>query len=71
MNYNTKIAELEKKHSQLNVEIDKMEKNHPGVEAVRVADMKKQRLAIRDEISRLRRLDWEDKHERVDFDDDR
>ena len=71
MDYKTKIAELEKQHHKLNVEIDKMEKNHPGVDTLRVASTKKERLALRDEISRLNRLDWEDKYERVDFDDDR
>jgi hypothetical protein len=71
MDYNSKIAELEKRHTLLDNDIDKMERNHPGVEQVRVATMKKERLAIKDEISRLRRLAWEETYERVDFSDDR
>ena len=33
--------------------------------------MKKKKLALKDEISRLTKLQWEHDHESVDFDDDR
>lgn len=71
MSYRERIRHLEQLHEELDREIDKMEKNHPHVEEVRVHDMKKKRLQYRDELSRLRKLQWEDDHERVDFDDDR
>ncbi len=71
MSYAGRIKHLEDLHSKLNKEIDDMEKNHPHVDESRVAEMKKQRLAYKDELSRLRRLQWEWEHERVDFDDDR
>ena len=48
-----------------------MEKNHPHVEETKVHDMKKKRLQILDELSKLRKLQWEEDHERVSFDDDR
>lgn len=71
MSYRERIRHLEQLHEAIDREIDKMEKNHPHVEETRVHDMKKQRLLYRDELSRLRKLQWEEDHERVDFDDDR
>lgn len=71
MPHKARIKELEYLHRQIDAEIDKMERNHPGVEEVKVHDMKKQRLAYRDELSRLRKLQWEWDHERVHFDDER
>lgn len=71
MSYRERIKHLEQLHGELDREIDKMEKNHPHVEEVRVHDMKKKRLQYRDELSRLRKLQWEEDHERVNFDDDR
>lgn len=71
MPYKTRIAELETLHRNLDIEITKMEKNHPGVHEAKVHDMKKQRLQYRDELSRLRKLQWEWDHERVEMEDDR
>lgn len=71
MTYRERIKHLEQMHREIDSEIDKMEKNHPHVEETRVHDMKKKRLQYRDELSRLRKLAWEEEHERVDFDDDR
>lgn len=71
MPYKQRIRELEALHRQIDTEIDIMEKNHPHVEEVKVQDMKKQRLQYRDELSRLRRLQWDHDHERVHLDDDR
>lgn len=71
MSYRERIKHLEQLHKQINEEIDKMERNHPHVQEHKLHDMKKQRLAYRDELSRLNRLQWEEDHERVDFDDDR
>lgn len=71
MSYEARIKHLEQLHEEINREIDNMEKNHPHVEETRVHDMKKKRLQYRDELSRLRRLQWEEDHERVEWDDDR
>lgn len=71
MSYRERIKHLEQLHKQLNEEIDKMERNHPHVQELKLHDMKKQRLSYRDELSRLNRLQWEEDHERVNLDDDR
>lgn len=65
--YKAKIQHLEEMHRVLNKQIDDMERNHPHVEVDKLTEMKKQKLKIKDEISRLNRLQWEHDHERVDF----
>ena len=67
MVYKAKIKHLEEMHRVLNKQIDDMEKNHPHVELNKLSEMKKQKLAIKDEISRLNKLQWEHDHERVDL----
>lgn len=67
--YKEKIKQLEEMHQALNKQIDEMEKNHPHVAVDKLTEMKKKKLAIRDEISRLIRLQWEHDHERVDLGD--
>lgn len=69
--YKAKIQHLEEMHRVLNKQIDDMERNHPHVEVEKLTDMKKRKLQLKDEISRLNRLQWEHDHERVDFGDDR
>ena len=65
--YKAKIQHLEEMHRVLNKQIDDMERNHPHVEVDKLTEMKKQKLRIKDEISRLNKLQWEHDHERVDF----
>jgi hypothetical protein len=65
--YKAKIQHLEEMHKVLNKQIDDMERNHPHVEVDKLTEMKKQKLKIKDEISRLNRLQWEHDHERVDL----
>lgn len=67
--YKEKIRHLEEMHRVLNKQIDDMERNHPHVEVNKLADMKKRKLQLRDEISRLNRLQWDHDHERVDLGD--
>lgn len=67
--YKEKIKHLEEMHRVLNKQIDDMERNHPHVEVNKLAEMKKRKLMLRDEISRLNRLQWEHDHERVDLGD--
>lgn len=57
--YEGRIKHLEQLHYDLNKRIDDMEKNHPHVDETHVHDWKKQRLRIKDELSRLRRLQHE------------
>lgn len=70
MTYDNRIKHLEQLHQELDNRIDFMENKHPHVEETKLHDMKKQRLAYRDELSRLRRLQWEES-QIVDFEDDR
>jgi uncharacterized protein YdcH (DUF465 family) len=67
--YKAKIKHLEEMHRSLNTQIDDMERNHPHVEVDRLAEMKKKRLAVKDEVARLNKLQWEHDHERVDLGD--
>ena len=67
--YKAKIKHLEEMHRSLNTQIDDMERNHPLVEVDKLAEMKKKRLAVKDEVARLNKLQWEHDHERVDLGD--
>ena len=67
--YKAKIKHLEEMHRSLNTRIDDMERNHPHVEVDKLAEMKKKRLAVKDEVARLNKLQWEHDHERVDLGD--
>lgn len=67
--YKEKIKHLEEMHRVLNKQIDDMERNHPHVEVDKLSEMKKHKLALRDEISRLNKLQWDHDHERVDLGD--
>lgn len=69
--YKAKIKHLEEMHRVLNNQIDDMERNHPHVEVEKLTDMKKRKLQLRDEISRLNKLQWEHDHEHVNYGDDR
>jgi len=67
--YKAKIKQLEESHKILNKQIDDMERNHPHVQEVKLAEMKKKKLLIKDEISRLNKLQWDHDHESVDLGD--
>ena len=67
--YKAKIKQLEESHRVLNKQIDDMERNHPHVEEAKLAEMKKKKLLIKDEISRLNKLQWDHDHESVDLGD--
>lgn len=69
--YKAKIKQLEESHRVLNKQIDDMERNHPHVDVTTLADMKKRKLMIRDEIGRLNKLQWDYEHETIHGDDDR
>lgn len=70
--YEGRIKHLEQLHSDLNKRIDDMERNHPHVDEVHVHEWKKQRLHVKDELSKLRRLQHESmSREMDDWPDDR
>lgn len=69
--YKAKILHLEEMHKVLNKQIDDMERDHPHVEVEKLSEMKKRKLQLKDEISRLNRLQWEHEHEHLDYGDDR
>ena len=57
-------------HRVLNKQIDDMERNHPHVEVEKLSNLKKQKLQLKDEISRLTRLQWEEENERTGYGDE-
>ena len=67
VSYKERIKHLTEMHKVINKKIDDMEKNHPHVEETKLMEMKKQRLSIKDEVSRLTKLQWEQDHEHVDL----
>ena len=46
------VAELERRHEALEKEIEDA-LNHPGIDNLTLADLKKRKLLLKDEISRL------------------
>jgi hypothetical protein len=69
--YENRIKHLEELHRVLDKQISDLLRDHPHVEESKVAEMKKQKLQLKDEISRLQRLQWEDTNETLNYDDDR
>lgn len=67
--YENRIKHLEEAHRVLNKQIADMDRNHPHVEESKVAELKKKKLQLKDEISRLQRLQWEHDHETIHDDE--
>jgi len=67
--YREKIHQLQESHRILNKQIDDMERNHPHVEVEKLSEMKKRKLQIKDEISRLTKLQWEEDTQRTGYGD--
>jgi len=68
--YREKIHQLQEAHRTLNKQIDDMERNHPHVEVEKLSEMKKRKLQIKDEISRLTKLQWEEDTQRIGYGDE-
>lgn len=68
--YENRIRHLETMHEALDKRIDALEKTGVFTDP-QLAEMKKQKLQIRDQLSDLRRRQWEHDHETVDMGDDR
>lgn len=66
MPYRDRIAKLREDHQQLNVQIDRLEREHlaeenGGVSSEQMSELKKKRLQYLDEIRRLERLQYEER----------
>jgi hypothetical protein len=53
MSMQSHLAELEKKHQALEAEIDEC-LTHPAVDDLRIVELKRKKLQVKDEIERLR-----------------
>ena len=53
MSMESHLAELERKHQALEKELEDAI-NHPGADTLELADLKKRKLQLKDEISRLK-----------------
>ena len=66
--YKTRIKHLEETHRVLDKQINQLLST--GVfEDIKIQEMKKQKLQLKDEIRRLNRLQWDHDHETVHFDE--
>ena len=70
MSYKGRIQHLEEMHRLLDKQITEMQTNHPGVDIEHLAELKKKKLQLKDEISRLQRLQWEEDTQRIGYGDD-
>lgn len=70
MSYKGRIKHLEEMHRLIDKQINEMQVNHPHVDEVHLAEMKKKKLHLKDEISRLRKLQWEEETQRVGYGDE-
>lgn len=70
MSIETRIRQLEHLHTDVDNKISVMEKNSPLTQETLLHELKKQRMAYRNELSSLRKLQYEES-QRVHFDDDR
>ncbi len=52
MSVNAHVKELRKKHLHLSQQVEEAQK-HPGIDDLEIATLKKQKLRIKEEISRL------------------
>ena len=55
MSMNSHLQELNKKHQHLSEAVETAQRS-PGTDDLRIADMKKQKLRIKEEIARLSRV---------------
>lgn len=70
MSYHSRIQQLERLNKELDTQISNMEKSE-NIDEGKLQEMKKLHADYFNEIRRLNRLQWEEDHERVKFDDDR
>ena len=68
--YKARIRQLEELYNNLTVKISVVEKADP-IDTVVLAELRNQRQTVLNELSKLRRLQWDYDHETVNMDDDR
>ena len=69
MPYRNRISFLQETHRRLDRQISQLEESNASAEDI--TNLKKKKLDIKDEISRLTRLQFEAERETVNWDDDR
>ncbi|WP_333867886.1 YdcH family protein [Cypionkella sp.] len=52
MTVTSHIAELKKKHDSLSETVDRAQRS-PGIDGLRIAELKKQKMKLKEEIGRL------------------
>jgi hypothetical protein len=70
MSYKSRIKHLEEMHKLLDKQINEMQINHPGVDIEHLTELKKKKLQIKDEISKLNRIQWEEDTQRIGYGDE-
>ena len=66
--YENRIKHLEESHRVLDKQINQLLASGQ-FDDIKIQEMKKQKLQLRDEIRRLNRLQWDHDHESVHFDE--
>jgi len=69
MSYKGRIKHLEEMHKLLDKQINEMQTNHPGVDVEHLAELKKKKLQLKDEISRLNKIQCDEENERIGYGD--
>ena len=70
MSFKGRIQHLEEMHKLLDKQINEMQTNHPGVDSDHLAELKKKKLQLKDEIVRLNKLQWEEETQRIGYGDE-
>lgn len=70
MSYKGRIKHLEEMHRLLDKQIDELQINHPHVDESHLAELKKKKLSVKDEMSRLVKLQWEEDTQRIGYGDE-
>lgn len=68
--YENQIAKLQQQFNNLDKEIS-VAKQDPNYDVIKLKNLEDQRHLLYYEIQRLKRKQWEEDNERVEFDDDR
>lgn len=67
MPYRNKIKSLKETHRVLDDQIHHLELIN--ADPLHISDLKRRKLMFKDEITRLEKLQWEEEHERINYDD--
>lgn len=70
MSYHSQISNLETKYKLVEQKINNL-KNSSDFDLVEMNSLLDEKNRYLKELSRLRKLQWDEDHERVEFDDDR